>query len=401
MNAPMKKHVLILCYSDLSKDARVMRQVVELVKAGYTVSTAAHAPSGHETGSFTRIEHEERRHYGAPLPLRKALSLAIRVRHRILRSLNAQEIAYWSGFRKDSLKRLRPIHADLIIANDIDTLPLALALKEETTRVIFDAHEFSPLQGEGDREWMASFHARNTYLCKRYLPLADRCFTVSPEIADRYAELTGVRPALMTNAPSFVDQGPIINRNGPIELVHHGIATRQRQTHELLLMMDELGNGYRMHFYLLQGQDPEYAGRLLESCAERGNVVVHPPIPPSAVSTTITPFDIGVHRLPPHSTNHQLALPNKFFEFIQARLAVAVSPNPSMAKIIQEEGIGAVASDHSIEALTTAVRSLDREKINACKRRAHAIASRYSATGNMTLLRSTVAELIGAASSVG
>jgi hypothetical protein len=391
----MKKHVLVICYSDLAQDARVLRQIGELVRAGYVVSTAANTPSNLENGTFTRIHLEEYRHLGTPVPIRKFFSLAIRARNSSLRTLGAHACAYWTGFRKTSLRRLREVGADLIIANDIDTLPLALALKRPGTKVIFDAHEFSPLQGEGDRQWMASFHARNTYLCKRYMPMADHCFTVSPEIADRYLTLTSVKPSLLTNAPDFVDQLPVIHENGPVELVHHGIATRQRETHKLALMMDALGPGYRMHFHLLGTQDPEYVRMVLGICSERRNIVVHGPIAPTEISNTIAQYDIGVHRLPTHSTNHQLALPNKFFEFIQARLAVVISPSPSMAKIVHEEGIGAVASDHTIEGFILAIRTLDRDKINACKLRSHAIASTYSARGNMHLLRNVVMDLIG------
>lgn len=391
----MVKNILVLCYSDLAADGRVLRQIRELVKAGYRVSAAAHAPSGLENGSFTPMYHEPQGHLRLPVIPRKAVSFLIRARNSALRALGRHDTAYWAPFRRASLQRLRKGAADLIIANDIDTLPLALALKRPGVKVLFDAHEYSPLQGEGDKTWMRSYHARNTYLCQRHMPLADHSFTVSPSIADLYMELTGVQPQLLTNAPMYRTDGPVTSTQGPIRLVHHGIATPQRRTHELIQMMDGLGNNYHLHLYLIFDRDPAYGQRIQALCKTRDNVSLAPPISPDQICEQIHQYDIGIHRLPPHSTNHRLALPNKFFEFIQARLAIVTSPSPSMAAIIDQEGLGAVAENHGIEALAEAIRSLDLPQINACKQHADQAASRYSAQGNMELLRTTVERLIG------
>ena len=49
---------------------------------------------------------------------------------------------------------------------------------------------------------------------------------------------------------------------------------------------------------------------------------------------TIAEYDIGLFILSPINFNYYHALPNKLFEFIQARLAIAVSPSPEMARIV-------------------------------------------------------------------
>ena len=41
--------------------------------------------------------------------------------------------------------------------------------------------------------------------------------------------------------------------------------------------------------------------------------------------------DVGVFCMPPINVNARYALPNKFFDFVQARLAVAVGPAEEMA----------------------------------------------------------------------
>jgi glycosyltransferase involved in cell wall biosynthesis len=57
----------------------------------------------------------------------------------------------------------------------------------------------------------------------------------------------------------------------------------------------------------------------------------------------ITRFDVGIHPIVPTSYNNLIALPNKFFEFIAAGLAVCIGPSPSMAEIVREYHCGVIA----------------------------------------------------------
>jgi hypothetical protein len=47
-------------------------------------------------------------------------------------------------------------------------------------------------------------------------------------------------------------------------------------------------------------------------------------------------YDIGLYLLPPSSFNNLHALPSKFFEFLQALLAIAIGPFQEMARIVRE-----------------------------------------------------------------
>ena len=60
----------------------------------------------------------------------------------------------------ESIKELKDF--DLILANDIETLPLAFRLKGNSgTKVIFDAHEYATRQFENDRKWRILFKGFN------------------------------------------------------------------------------------------------------------------------------------------------------------------------------------------------------------------------------------------------
>ena len=51
-------------------------------------------------------------------------------------------------------------------------------------------------------------------------------------------------------------------------------------------------------------------------------------------------FDIGFFALPGHSRHNEFALPNKFFEYIMAGLALCVTDLPEMARLIRRHMLG-------------------------------------------------------------
>ena len=53
-------------------------------------------------------------------------------------------------------------------------------------------------------------------------------------------------------------------------------------------------------------------------------------------------YDVGLYLLPPTNFNQRYALPNKFFEFIQGRLAIAIGPSPEMAKLVERSNADGV-----------------------------------------------------------
>ena len=69
--------------------------------------------------------------------------------------------------------------------------------------------------------------------------------------------------------------------------------------------------------------------------------------------------DVGVFCMPPININARYALPNKFFDFVQARLAVGVGPAEEMARLTEKLGLGVVSTDFSEASFTEALAGLD------------------------------------------
>ena len=110
---------------------------------------------------------------------------------------------------------------------------------------------------------------------------------------------------------------------------------------------------------------------------------------------TLNAYDIGFYILKPISFNTLHALPNKFFEFVQARLMVAIGPSPEMAAYVERYGLGVVAKDFTPESMAAALSDLTQERIMEYKMNAHKCAWELSSEPNNEKILALVRGLIG------
>lgn len=366
--------ILVLSFSYLDRDPRVNRQIRFLCEYYHVIAAGMSDPNLPNV-DFIPLS------YRAKNPIGKARS--------IMQILSRQyEAFYWrQGHVVDSLQKLGGIEVDYVLANEIDSLPLALRLAKHA-KVIFDAHEYSPLESEDSWVWMIRHHGYKTYLCNTYIPKVDAMTTVCQGIAERYERETGVRPTIITNAPDYHDLEPVLKPNGGpdsdsrIRMVHHGLATPHRKLEQTIEMMGLLDERFTLDMLLVPSADASYLEKLKQLATKYPCVRILPPLPIQQLVPHAHQYDIGVFLLPPTTFNYRHALPNKFFEFIQARLAVAIGPSVEMARIVKEYECGIVADDFSPISLARLLNSLDHEQINHYKQRAHAAAPHLSAQQN-------------------
>ncbi len=374
------KTILVLSFSDLATDPRVNRQI-RFLSERYRVVAAGLADPGIEGVEFIPLVKEINR-IRLLLP---ALKLLV---HRY-------ESWYWGqNHIQDCLKALLPVRADLLLANDTDSLPVALRLARGA-KVIFDAHEYTPRQYEDVFRWRLLFQEYSTYLCKTYIPKVHAMMTVCPGIAETYEKDTGVKPLVMTGGPDYEDLEPnVLSENGRrIRLIHHGVAGRSRKIENMIRMMDDLDARFELNLMFVESS-PKYL-RYLKSLAEKRSAIRFlPPQPMNQLPRYLNQFDIGVYLLEPTNFNNLHSLPNKFFEFIQARLAIAIGPSPEMARIVREHDLGVVSEDFSPKTFARCLSVLDREKINYYKSQSHQAARILSAERNKELLLDLVEKLL-------
>lgn len=355
------KHALVVSFSDLAGDPRVNRQI-RLLADRFRVTAAGFADPAVPGVAFR------------PLPSRHWTGLA-KPAAAVQLTLGRFERAYWSSqIVQAAHATLKDERFDLVVANDILALPLAFSIRHGA-RIVFDAHEYAPLEFEERWTWRLLFGRLYDHLCRDYLARADGMITVCQGIADEYRLHYGVAPEVVMNAPAYQDLQPGGTDPGIVRMVHHGAAIASRRIELMIEAMDHADARFHLDLMLVP-TDARYLERLRALAARAPRVRLLPPVPMGELPRRLKHYDVGLFLLPPTNTNYRLALPNKFFEFIQARLAVAIGPSPEMAQLVRQYDCGVVAEDFTPRRLAARLNGLDAGQIDRFKHNAHQ-AARY------------------------
>jgi hypothetical protein len=368
----LMSRILVISFSDLASDPRVDRQIAAL-KTRHSVIAAGLSPPRQDVEAFIDLS-------GWPTRLtNRALGLV-----RLL--LRQYDSVYWRHPRNvAALERLVDIPADVVIANELEALPLALRLGPP---VVFDAHEYSPAEHAESATWRLVFSRYARWLCRRYIPRAAAMTTVGQAIADAYEQDTGVRAVVVVNAPPYADLEPKPTHE-PIRILHHGGALAGRGLEEMVGAAELLDERFVVDFVLVEGL-PGYRDKLVQLAGANPRVRFPPPRPMHELVQMANDYDVGLYSLQPLNFNNRYALPNKFFEFVQARLAVAIGPSPEIARLVKRFECGVIAEDFSREAVAASINALDHATIDAFKRASHVAARELCAERTAPLVLDAV-----------
>lgn len=161
----------------------------------------------------------------------------------------------------------------------------------------------------------------------------------------------------------------------------------------MIEMMRHLDHRYTLDLMLVD-TDPRYLSRLRDLAAPDSRIRFRPPVPMEEIAATINEYDIGVYLLPPVSFNSRMALPNKFFEFIQARLAVAIGPSPEMERLATRHGFGIVAPSFEPQELAGCISALSAQDIERLKHQADQASHELHAGRSTEILLAEVRRLL-------
>ncbi len=105
--------------------------------------------------------------------------------------------------------------------------------------------------------------------------------------------------------------------------------------------------------------------------------------------------DIGLFVQSGDSVQKRFTLPNKFFEYIQARLALCVADLPEMAGLVERYDLGVLAKTHSPPDIAAAIRALTPERIAHHKAKAAQAADQLNWETESERLIAAYAQAIG------
>jgi glycosyltransferase involved in cell wall biosynthesis len=374
-----KKKVLILCYNYLVSDPRVQRQI-EALLPDFDIEVCAMGDTGIKGIPFHLI-------YKQP-----PFSLIRKLKRLFWFIFRMYEKFYWDDYKKKLVTELSPKKYDVVIANDIQTLPLALGIAGNQSKVYFDSHDYHPREFEDDFTWRVMHKPNIGFLCRKYIPQAAAFSTSSQSIADAYYKYLNILPHVITNATRFHELEPPVTKGDEIKLIHHGAAIKGRKIEVMIETMKHLDKKYSLHL-MLTGKGSAYYNQLKEAAAGYSNIFFLDPVPFKDIISTINKYDIGFYCLASSNFNNRNLLPNKIFEFVQARLCIVVSPTYEMEKLVNDYKLGVVSSGYTAENMANAIKTLTPEKIMQYKQNSNLAAKTLTSEPNLKKIHSIVSNL--------
>jgi glycosyltransferase involved in cell wall biosynthesis len=329
-------------------------------------------------------------------PAKKILSLPIMINHLIKIKTGRIEDLLWSihELTRKMQQQLSDTAFDLIITHDCSLLPLALGLKKKNSKVMLDAREYYPKNYDDQWKWRLQQRPINEYLCKQYLHQCDKIITVSDGLAREYFKEYHVQPEVVMSLPAFHDILPAKTDGSKIRMIYHGWASLSRRTEVMIDLMGHVDERFSLDLMVMLDKS-EYAEKFISMVRGRRNIRLIPTVSMQQLVPLTNTYDIGLFLCPPTNLNLKYALPNKLFEFIQARLMVAIGPGIEMRKIVEKYDCGIVSEDFNPESLARKLNSLTTQKVMYYKEQSNTAAHELNEETNRKRIREIVCDLIG------
>jgi glycosyltransferase involved in cell wall biosynthesis len=401
----------IISYTGVSNEPRVRRQAEALLHAGWRVVVCGfdgHSPRPQE---WTYIR----------LPAVDAFSPRMRQFLWFLRRLGAAiavirypaalatagallshwSVAHWLHIKNYLLRVLRhhaDLKPDLVIANDYFTCDVALNVcRLSGARLVVDCHEYAVEQSSHDPHWVRWKQPAVRAVEAFYLARADLVTTVCEGIAELLdSDHRLRRPVLVIRSVPIGQPQPFRPTGERIRVLYHGGIWHVRQLHTAIESM----RLWRPEFDLvLRGEgDPAYLAelrRLITRYGLTGRVFIEPAVPFEQIIPAANKADIGYFSYANFSRQSEFVLPNKFFEYIMAGLALCVVDLPEMAKLTRRYDLGRLIPEHSPQAIADTINSFTRQEIDRCKRASIAAAADLNWEQEKLRLLAAYNELLG------
>jgi glycosyltransferase involved in cell wall biosynthesis len=269
-------------------------------------------------------------------------------------------------------RRAREHRAAIWLANDWTALPIVQALAaEQGVPYAYDTHELAIDEYAQSLRWRLIHRPLIAALEGTGIAGSAVTSCVSQGIADRLQQVYRLpeKPLLIRNMPRYqtFSHRPC---GETIEVLYHGVVYKGRG---LEACIDSVSL-WRPEFRLtIRGPGPDdYLAALrkrIETSGLSDRVTLARPVPMIDLVTEAARFDIGLFALPGHSQQNVHVLPNKFFEYTMAGLALCVSDLPEMTALLRQHDLGRLIPGVTPQEIAAAVNGFDRSMIDACKAR--------------------------------
>lgn len=265
---------------------------------------------------------------------------------------------------------LDELEPDIIHAHDMHVIGIGARAAARArgagrdTKLVYDAHEYVA----GLTRHMEPYRQQAFLdLEREYVHWADAVVTVSDELAVRLEKDYDLpqQPAVVLNTPMLAGQTATseglrekigLAAEVPL-LVYSGRVHSSRDVGTLVEALRWLPS---VHLALVCGRETAYVEQLRDRAREAGTVDrlhVLPYVDPYEVVSHLRSATAGVNLLVP-CANHEVALPNKLWEYLHAGLPILNSEVGTSAEFVTNRGVGETFRPEDPEDLAAAARRL-------------------------------------------
>ncbi len=282
---------------------------------------------------------------------------------------------------------------DLIIIEHIDFLPLACELKEkQKAKLFFDIRDFYP------REFEKYFLFRLLeagYRKAVFTHLLEKCeavVTVSYGLVDALHQDYCIKAHLIRSMPTYENKPVVPVDKNVLRIVHHGSANADRILGETIKLVEKLDMRFTLDLYLVGNSNDIL--NLKKMAGNNPAIRFHDPVTFDRLIGTLNQYDIGIFFWEPTTFNIKYCLPNKLFEFIQARLMIISTPLPDISRLVNEYQCGLILPSFNLNESAKVINSLTMPEILEAKSASNKAASVLCFQEEKKVLRSILCSLI-------
>lgn len=242
----------------------------------------------------------------------------------------------------------------IIISNDLDTLPAcAIAAKLKRKKLYYDSHElFTEVPELINRPVVQKIWQ---WTERTFVPGVDVFYTVSEPIANLYAAQYNRHVHVIRNLPVAGPFGNEVEKYEVPTLIYQGAINKGRGVELMIEVMKYLEN-----FNLIICGKGDLYKKLKQKVHQQGsdNIFFKGHQDFMQLKKITRQSHIGLSWEENLGRNYQYALPNKLFDYIQAKIPVLVSDLQGMKSVIDEYEAGELLRSRNSEKISVQIREL-------------------------------------------
>lgn len=246
---------------------------------------------------------------------------------------------------------------DILVSNDLDTLLANYMVSViRGKKIIYDSHEyFTEVPELQNRKFVKKIW---TIIEKNIVPKLKHTYTVSEPIANIYNKKYGTNFRVIRNYPNYSEyqaKTNIFNTTSKV-ILYQGALNVERGIDLVIKSMKFIENAV---FVIIGDGDITQSLQILAE-AEGVNDKINflGKIPLESLYKYTAAADIGISLEDDTNLNYHYSLPNKLFDYIQARIPVLVSNLPEMQKIVQDYNIGQILTSREVENVASVITNM-------------------------------------------